>query len=109
MEQVKEAFWLAREEGFDNINMDIILGLPEELEADVQHTIDEIVQLNPDSLTVHSLAIKRASKLSQWIEENGIATLHNTDSTMEIAREGSICIKYEALLSLSTEKYVREF
>lgn len=90
--QVKDAFWLAREVGFDNINMDIILGLPGELEADVQHTIDEIVQLNPDSLTVHSLAIKRASKLSQWIEENGISTLHNTDNTMEIARKGAYAL-----------------
>ena len=90
--QVKDAFWMAREAGFDNINMDIILGLPGELETDVQHTIDEITQLNPDSLTVHSLAIKRASKLSQWIEENGIATLHNTDSTMEIARKGAYAL-----------------
>ncbi len=87
--QVKDAFWLAREAGFDNINMDIILGLPGELEADVQHTIDEIVKLNPDSLTVHSLAVKRASKLSQWIEEHGIAMLRNTDSTMKIAQNGA--------------------
>lgn len=87
--QVKEAFHMAREAGFDNINMDIILGLPGELEADVQNTIDEIIKLNPDSLTVHSLAIKRASKLSQWIEENGISTLRNTDSTMEIAQKGA--------------------
>ncbi|MDE6985144.1 MAG: coproporphyrinogen dehydrogenase HemZ, partial [Lachnospiraceae bacterium] len=87
--QVKDAFRLAREAGFDNINMDIILGLPGELEADVQNTIDEIVKLNPDSLTVHSLAVKRASRLSQWIEENGIATLRNTDSTMEIAQSGA--------------------
>ena len=77
--QVKDAFWLAREAGFDNINMDIILGLPGELESDVQNTIHEICKLNPDSLTVHSLAVKRASKLSQWIEENGIATLRNTE------------------------------
>ncbi len=68
--QVKDAFWLAREAGFDNINMDIILGLPGELESDVQNTIHEICKLNPDSLTVHSLAVKRASKLSQWIEED---------------------------------------
>lgn len=90
--QVKDAFWLAREAGFDNINMDIILGLPGELEADVQNTIDEISKLNPDSLTVHSLAVKRASKLSQWIEENGIAMLHNTDSTMEIAQKGACAL-----------------
>lgn len=90
--QVKEAFHMAREAGFDNINMDIILGLPGELEADVQNTVDEIKKLNPDSLTVHSLAIKRASKLSQWIEENGIATLRNTDSTMEIAQKGAYAL-----------------
>jgi oxygen-independent coproporphyrinogen-3 oxidase len=89
VEQVKTAFALAREVGFDNINMDIILGLPSETEDDVQHTIDEIIKLNPDSLTVHSLAIKRASKLSQWIEENGISTLKNTDTTMQIAQTGA--------------------
>ncbi len=93
VEQVRDAFRLAREAGFDNINMDIILGLPGELEADVQNTIDEIVKLNPDSLTVHSLAVKRASKLSQWIEENGIATLRNTDSTMDIAQKGAYALE----------------
>ncbi|MDE7185114.1 MAG: coproporphyrinogen dehydrogenase HemZ, partial [Lachnospiraceae bacterium] len=90
--QVKDAFWQAREAGFDNINMDIILGLPGELEADVQNTMHEISKLNPDSLTVHSLAVKRASKLSQWIEENGITTLRNTDSTMEIAQNGAYAL-----------------
>lgn len=92
VEQVKDAFHMAREAGFDNINMDIILGLPGELEADVQNTIDEIKKLNPDSLTVHSLAVKRASKLSQWIEENGIGTLRNTDNTMEIAQKGAYAL-----------------
>lgn len=90
--QVREAFHMAREAGFDNINMDIILGLPGEIESSVQHTIDEIKKLNPDSLTVHSLAIKRASRLSQWIEENGIGTLHNTDATMEIAQKGAYAL-----------------
>lgn len=87
--QVKEAFALAREVGSFNINMDIILGLPGEDEADVQRTIAEILALKPDSLTVHSLAIKRASKLAQWILENGISTIRNTDATMAIAAEGA--------------------
>lgn len=90
VEQVKEIFKMAREEGFDNINMDIILGLPGEMEEDVAETIRQIKKMNPDSLTVHSLAIKRASKLAGWIEKNGIATLNNTDQTMEIAREGAL-------------------
>lgn len=90
VEQVKEAFVMAREEGFDNINMDIILGLPGENEDDVASTIEEIKKLNPESLTVHSLAIKRASKLANWIKEKGISTLRNTDQTMEIARQGAL-------------------
>lgn len=89
VEQVLAAYKLAREVGFDNINMDLILGLPGELEEDVQNTIDRVVELNPDSLTVHSLAIKRASRLNQWIQENGVSMLHNTDETMGIAAEGA--------------------
>ena len=75
--------------GFDNINMDLILGLPGEDEADVRRTVDRVVDLAPDSLTVHSLAIKRASRLTQWIQEHGIETLRNTDETMEIAAAGA--------------------
>lgn len=87
--QVEEAFRLAREEGFTNINMDLILGLPGETKEHVERTMEAVTRLCPDSLTVHSLAIKRASRLSLWIEENGIETLHNTDETMEIAAEGA--------------------
>ncbi len=87
--QVLEAYRLAREVGFDNINMDLILGLPGETEDDVQRTIDQVISLAPDSLTVHSLAIKRASRLNQWIQEHGIETLRNTDETMAIAEAGA--------------------
>jgi oxygen-independent coproporphyrinogen-3 oxidase len=87
--QVLSAYELARKVGFDNINMDLILGLPGETAEDVKRTTDRIVELMPDSLTVHSLAIKRASKLNQWIQENGISMLNNTDETMEIAAEAA--------------------
>lgn len=89
VDQVYDAFHLAREIGFDNINMDIILGLPGEGEDDVKATIEAIEKLSPDALTVHSLAIKRASRLAQWILENGTAAFHNTDKTMKIAEEGA--------------------
>ncbi len=92
VEEVKEAFALAREVGFTNINMDLILGLPGETMEDVINTMEEIKMLNPDSLTVHSLAIKRASKMNQWIEENGIETLRNTEKTMEIADKAARAI-----------------
>lgn len=89
VEQVREAYRLAKEVGFENINMDLILGLPGEGAKEVEETIREVKKLNPDSLTVHSLAIKRGSKLYQWIEENGISALNNTDETMEIASVGA--------------------
>lgn len=90
VEQVKEAFKLAREVEFPNINMDLILGLPGETKEDVTYTMEEVKKLGPDSLTVHSLAIKRASKLNQWIEEHGIETLKNTEETMEIASKAAV-------------------
>ena len=65
VEQVLTAYRLAREVGFDNINMDLIAGLPGEDAADMQDTLEKIEKLHPDSLTVHALAIKRAAKFGQ--------------------------------------------
>ena len=60
-----QAFKLAREIGFDNINMDLIAGLPEETPADMADTLRQIENLKPDSLTVHALAMKHGSRLSR--------------------------------------------
>ena len=57
------AFAMARDMGFDNINMDVIAGLPGEHAADMEHTLDEIIKLSPENLTVHTLALKRSSRL----------------------------------------------
>jgi oxygen-independent coproporphyrinogen-3 oxidase len=59
--QVLESFALARSIGFNNINMDIILGLPGETMEELVHTLEEIKKLDPESVTVHTMAIKKAS------------------------------------------------
>ncbi len=64
-----EAYKLARLIGHDNINMDLILGLPGETVADVQNTLKLVGELDPDSVTVHSLAIKKASRLYRVLEQ----------------------------------------
>ena len=68
--QVKDAFLLARETGHDNINMDLIVGLPEETLEDVKTTLEEIKVLNPDSITIHSLVTKRAARMNIQKEED---------------------------------------
>lgn len=68
VEQTREAFYMAREAGFANINMDMIVGLPGEDMEHVSHTLSAIEEMTPDSLTVHSLAIKRAANLNIEME-----------------------------------------
>lgn len=62
--QIEDAFYMARELGLNNINMDIILGLPGENAYDVSYTLEQIHKMDPDSLTVHTLALKRAANLN---------------------------------------------
>ncbi|MDH7478482.1 MAG: coproporphyrinogen dehydrogenase HemZ, partial [Syntrophomonadaceae bacterium] len=61
--EVIRAFWRAREVGIPCLNMDLILGLPGETMAELEATLAEVARLEPDNLTVHPLAIKRASRL----------------------------------------------
>ena len=65
-EDVIDAFRLAREAGFDNINMDVIAGLPEETAADFVNTLEAVSELKPESVTVHTLCIKRSSRFNEF-------------------------------------------
>ena len=64
VEDTIKSFRLARKVGFENINMDLIMGLPEESLEDVRHTMEVIRDLKPDNVTIHSLAVKRAARLT---------------------------------------------
>ena len=79
VEQTVAAFELARRLGFDNINMDLIAGLPGETVEDMEDTLRQVEALHPDSLTVHALAIKRAARFGQ---EGRTADLHAEISGM---------------------------
>ena len=87
VEQIVEIYELARTLGFDNINMDIILGLPDETKEDVEHTMKELSRLRPDNLTVHSLAVKRASRLNRQREDYAGYHMENSDAMMQITED----------------------
>ena len=75
--QTVEAFEMAREQGFDNINMDLIAGLPCDTFDGFKNKLERVLRLDPESVTVHSLAMKRASSLT-------------TDGIMPTLREGEV-------------------
>lgn len=87
VEQIKEAFTLARECGFDNINMDLIIGLPGETREHIERTMREVALLAPDSLTVHSLAIKRAARLNTLWEKYKDYAMVNTDDIINMTAD----------------------
>lgn len=68
VEQIKEVFHMARNMGHHNINMDMILGLPDEGIEEVKHTLKELSLLKPENITVHTMAIKRASRLREVLD-----------------------------------------
>ena len=84
-QQVREAYALAREEAIPHINMDVIAGLPGENEADFAHTMEEARKLRPESLTVHTLAIKRSSRMS--LENHPLPDGNMTARMVETGRE----------------------
>ena len=87
VEETVEKFHMARELGFDNINMDLIVGLPGEDKEKVAHTLKEIEALNPDSLTVHSLALKRGTRLNLMKDQYEEISFENSAEIMDMTQD----------------------
>ena len=80
---------MARLLGFDCINMDLIAGLPGEDAASMEHSIDELVKLDPDCLTVHTLAVKRSSRLHEHLDEITLPDVSEVEAMTAIGAEGA--------------------
>ena len=87
VEQIKDSFAMAREVGFDNINMDLIMGLPEEDFEDVRNTMEELKRMEPDNITIHSLAIKRAARLNMFKDDYKDMQMVNTQEHMDLCAD----------------------
>jgi oxygen-independent coproporphyrinogen-3 oxidase len=82
-----DTFHMARELGFDNINMDIILGLVDEDIDMVRNTLEKIKELDPESLTVHTLAIKRASTLKENLDKYELTRYEEMIKMIDLSME----------------------
>lgn len=89
VDDIKRVFYEARSVGHDNINMDLILGLPGEGEAEVKNTMEEIKKLSPESLTVHTLAVKRASRLKETLGEYDLAKAMLMENILGLSAKGA--------------------
>jgi len=83
--------------GFDNINMDVIAGLPGSTLEDFVKTMEEIIVLGPESVTVHTMAIKRASRLNEDRENYSLTSGSEVSKMVDAA--------YDILTKMGLEPY----
>lgn len=88
-EDVAASFKMARSTGFDNINMDIILGLPGETGEHVQNTLVQISGMRPENLTVHTLAVKRASHIKESRESYSLPEGGTVSQMLELTAKAA--------------------
>ena len=88
VEETIRSYEMARLAGFDNINMDLIAGLPGEGLPEIEQTMEQIEALDPDDVTVHALALKRAARLALHMEEYEKISFQASDRIMERCEEG---------------------
>ncbi|WP_223700816.1 coproporphyrinogen III oxidase [Sutcliffiella deserti] len=89
VEETIDKFHLAREMGMNNINMDLIIGLPGEGVKEFNHSLEETEKLMPESLTVHTLSFKRASEMTQNKQRYKVADRTEIGKMMDMATEWS--------------------
>ena len=78
VKQTEEALALAKEIGFKNINMDLIAGLPSDSLESFKNTVDRVVDMDPESITIHTLCLKRSATLNggdlSWLKDGDTAS-----------------------------------
>ena len=87
VEQIRESFAMARRVGISCINTDLIVGLPGESLEDVAYTLEEIQKLEPDNLTVHSLALKRSARLNLEWDKYQDYQMENSETHIKLAAD----------------------
>lgn len=89
-----DAFMLARECGFDNINMDLIAGLQGDSFDSFVDTLDKVRALSPESITIHTLSLKRSSNLNTNKVDIDIGIKNETTKMLEYSQNVLICDEY---------------
>lgn len=103
-----DTFKLARKLGMNNINMDLIIGLPNEGMNELQRTLDETAKLMPESLTVHTLSFKRASRMTKNKDDYEVAKRDEITEMIRAASEWTERNGYKPYYMYRQKKYSRQ-
>ena len=82
-EQFLETYRLAKETGFNNINVDLMIGLPNQTIKDIKQSLEEIIKLNPDHISTYSLIIEEETKMAKLVE-NGELQLPSEETERQM-------------------------
>ena len=83
-QQIREAFALAERAGIGIVNADLITGLPEETPEDFRESLSDVIALGPENITVHTLAVKKASRM---IEEDPRIALRQAENVRQMLQD----------------------
>lgn len=86
VQETIDKFELSRAFHMNNINMDLIIGLPNETLTEMKHSLSEIKRLNPESLTVHTLSFKRASEMTRNKDKYQVADRTEVIKMMQLSQ-----------------------
>lgn len=95
VQETVDKFWLSRNMGMKNINMDLIIGLPNEGIEEFQHSLDETAKMQPESLTVHTLSFKRASEMTRNKDKYKVADRETVEQMMKLGEQWNEANGYE--------------
>ncbi|WP_018924225.1 coproporphyrinogen III oxidase [Salsuginibacillus kocurii] len=95
VEETVDKYELAVRHGVDNINMDLIIGLPNEGVPEMKHNLSETKKLDPASLTVHTLSFKRASTMTKQKDKYNVAGPEEIQQMMDLTNQWTDENEYE--------------
>ena len=87
VDEFYKAYELIKAFDFKSVNFDLILGLKGEDFSDMKFSLEEAVRLNPENITVHTLSVKRSSKLNEFFDKDLIAEVKDVENAIDFARK----------------------
>ena len=94
VDDIYKSFELARKCGFDNVNMDLIAGLPTETIEQFRHSLDSVIGLEPECITVHTMSIKRGSRLHEQLGDYALTNPETVKNMVDYSLEKLTSNKY---------------